>query len=57
MEPEKQNPFNSKNKMREFAVKYNFKIPLGIEINSADNFDDKLLELKEIILQNNIDEP
>lgn len=55
MTPENQIPFNSKNKMREFANKYHFKIPLGIEINSAEIFDKKLLELKKLILENDID--
>lgn len=55
MTPEKQIPFNSKNKMREFADKYNFKTPLGVEINSAEVFDEKLLQLKTIINENDID--
>jgi hypothetical protein len=55
MKPEHQIPFNSKNKMREFANKYEFKIPLGVEINSAENFDEKIIELKEIIYKNEID--
>jgi hypothetical protein len=55
MEPEKQIPFNSKIKLREFAKKYQFNVAPGIEISEAATFDEKINELKAILISNAID--
>lgn len=55
MEPKLQVPFNSKIKLREFSSKYKYRITLGVEVNSANEFASKISELQNIISQNKID--
>jgi hypothetical protein len=54
MNPYDQIPFNSKVRMRCFSNKYQFRIPAGVEITSAEHFHIKIDELKNQILQYNM---
>ena len=47
--------FNSKISLRDFATKYNYNIPLGVEIKTPNDFDLKISELKNFVSEKGID--
>lgn len=55
MQPELQVPFNSKINLRDFSSKYNYTIPLGVEVKTANDFELKIAELKNLVAELKID--
>lgn len=49
MDPKRQIQFNSKINLREFAPKYEYMVPPGVEIKTSGDFESKISELKKLM--------